>query len=223
MQLNPNQSLKLGSFSAEKRTVQDVCLASINQLKHLVLIFRTRYSCASNTFLWHKALLYVANDCVSSHDTSLGNQTIKEDVEMTDTNSDVASRIIWFMACIDGYKALAPQFSIAGGIIQGLLSMGIEKGLITAAEGRALMDEVKVDAARTSQTPVSHLESPWMRAQNASAGSEPLEGQDQFIVDLNGAMANPNAASIEALSQRFNEVVMVEEVLASEHTTSPPL
>lgn len=219
LQQNPKQSLEIGSFSAENRTVEDVCYASINQLKHLVLVFRTRYACARSCFLWHNALLYVANDCVSNQTVLPGKRAAEEDVEMTDTNSDAAKRIVWFMACVDGYKALAPQFSIVSGILQGLLTMGIEQGLMTAAEGRAYMDEVKVDAIRASRASISHPGKPWLAARSFTARPEVPDIQDRFIIDLDGAMADPNAASIEALAQRFQEVVMLGDLSASEHTS----
>lgn len=226
LQRNPTQSLGLESFSAENRTVKDVCLASINQLKHLVLVFRTRYSCARSCFLWHNALLYIANDCVAKQMTLPGNKAVTEDVEMTGTDTDAGKRMHWFVACVDGYKALAPQFTIVSGIIQGLLSMAIEQGLITAAEGRAYMDEVKADAAATwaaSGASIRDPAKPWPTAGSFNVSSGLPESQDHFIVDLNGAMTDPNAASIEALSQRFKEVVRLDELSASKDTSSPPL
>ncbi|KAJ4415493.1 hypothetical protein N0V82_007295 [Gnomoniopsis sp. IMI 355080] len=227
LQQNPTQSLGVEFFSAENRTVEDVCLASVNQLKHLMLVFRTRYSCARSCFLWHNALLYVANDCVSKQMSLSGNKAITEDVEMTGTNTDASKRVHWFLACIEGYKALAPQLTIVSGIIQGLLSMGIERGLITAAEGRAYMDEVEADGATWAVSRASiqgHPRQPWATAGSFTVFSGGLpESKDHFIVDLNKAMTDLNAASIEALSQRFKEVVMLDELSTSKHTTSPPL
>ncbi|KAJ4387481.1 hypothetical protein N0V93_008073 [Gnomoniopsis smithogilvyi] len=221
LQQNPKQRLEFGSFNAENRTVEDVCLASINQLKHLVLVFRTRYAGARSCFLWHTALLYVANDCVSESMILPGNKTEENDVDMTGANIDGAKQVIWFMACVDGYKALAPQFPIVSGIVQGLLSMGIEQGMVTAAEGRAYMEEVEVDAIRASHVNVGHPGKPWLTAQSFAARVELPERQDHFIIDLNRAMADPTAASIEALSQRFNEVVMLDELSASKNTATP--
>lgn len=126
--------MELLSFSAEQRSIRDVCLASMNQLKHLVLVFRTRYSCASSSFVWHNALLYVANDCLSAQPPSPTDEAAQEDAEFSITNDETTKRMIWFMACVDGYKALEPQFPILSSVMEGLLSTGMEKGLITVAE-----------------------------------------------------------------------------------------
>lgn len=211
----------MDSFDAEARTVEHVCLASMNQLKHLVLVFRTQYSCASTCFLWHNALLYVANDCISNEPSSPEDGAIEEDVDTKQADSDLVRRITWFMACVDGYKALAPQFPIVGGIMQGLLSMGIENGLMTAAEGRAYMAEAKVDAREASRVLVIPPEKVWISAQNSGTRSGLPDSQDNFIIDLNGALADPIAASIDALSQRFNQITMLDELPDDTHATSP--
>lgn len=225
MQRNPKQTLGIGSFGAENRTVEHVCRASINQLKSLVLVFRTRYSCAPTCFLWHNALLYVANDCVSN-EPSLpedGGDIEEEDMDTVPSSSTlVRQRVTWFMACVDGYKALAPQFPIVIGIMRGLLSMGIENGLMTAAEGRAYMAEAKLDAneASTEKRIIPPMKL-WMMAQNFSTHSGLPDCQDNFIIDLNGAMADPTAASIDALSQQSNQVTMLDGPSTIDHATSP--
>lgn len=221
MQQNPKQTLGIDSFGAEDRTVEHVCLASMNQLKHLVLVFRTRYSCASTCFLWHNALLYVANDCVSNEPSFPEDGAIEEDMDTKQANSDLVRRITWFMACVDGYKALAPQFPIVSGIMQGLLSMAIENGLMTAAEGRAYIAEAKVDAKKASRVLVIPPEKLWMIAQNFSTRLGHPDSQDSFIIDLNGALADPIAASIDALSHRFNQITMVDEPPDNTHAASP--
>lgn len=221
LQLHPKQVLDIDSLVAEDRTVENICTASINQLKHLVLVFRTRYAFAPTCFLWHTALLYVANDCVSKEHPASEDGSVKGEMDIMRSNSDVVRKTTWFMACVDGYKALAPQFPIVSGIMQGLLSMGIENGLMTAAEGRAYMDEANPSAGEVSRAHMSHSEELWIRAQNFSTRLGLPDSQDNFIIDLNGAMADPIAASIDALSHRFNQITMMDELSASDTTTSP--
>lgn len=211
----------MDSLGAEDRTVEHVCLASMNQLKHLVLVFRTQYSCASTCFLWHNALLYVANDCISNELFFPEDGAIEEDMDTKQADSDLVRRITWFLACVDGYKALAPQFPIVGGIMQGLLTMGIENGLMTAAEGRAYMAEAKVDAREASRVLVIPPEKIWMIAQNFGTRSGLPDSQDNFIIDLNVALADPIAASIDALSLRFNQITMLDELPDDTHATCP--
>ncbi|POS78990.1 hypothetical protein DHEL01_v202620 [Diaporthe helianthi] len=54
----------LGEFAADDPSPEGVCNASVNQLKHIILIFRARHPCADATMLWQNALLYVANACL---------------------------------------------------------------------------------------------------------------------------------------------------------------
>lgn len=60
----PETPFRLDNTPADNPTPEGVCNASVNQLKHLILIFRSRYPCADLTMLWQNALLYVANACL---------------------------------------------------------------------------------------------------------------------------------------------------------------
>ncbi|KAH8747471.1 hypothetical protein F5883DRAFT_474402 [Diaporthe sp. PMI_573] len=172
----PHQQLQtpfsLDRFTADNPTPEGVCNASVNQLKHLILIFRSRYSCATSTMLWQNALLYVANACLPLQRGPL-------------PNLDGA----WFTACTDALRALAPQFGIVTGIVQGILSMAILKGSIPAVEGRAIMDQLKADAER---------------------------GGNSFVIDLNEASVNPSAASLDVLARAFDELAMFDEFTTGE-------
>ncbi|KAH8754767.1 hypothetical protein F5883DRAFT_431032, partial [Diaporthe sp. PMI_573] len=160
---------RLGTFAAaDDSTPEDIYDASVSQLKHLILIFRSKYTCAVSTMLWQNALIYVANACLP----------LQQD----------ADREKWFAACIDALRALAPQFSIVTGIVQGILSMAILKGCISAAEGRAIMGQLKADT----------------EASVASSGNG-------FVIDLNEAAVNPSAASLDVLARAFDELAMFDE------------
>lgn len=176
----PETPYRLADFPADDPTPEGVCNASVNQLKHLILIFRATYPCATFTMLWQNALLYVANACLPLQRSSpphtagpFGNgynddgsaeqmkyatttTAAAEDrglphQEKTDESEEDADRRRWFAACIDALRALAPQFGIAAGIMQGILSMAILKGSIAGAEGRAIMDRVKADTGVSSR------------------------------------------------------------------------
>lgn len=159
----PETPYKLDYSSADDPTPESVCNASLNQLKHLILIFRSRYQCAALTMLWQNALLYVANACLPlqrSPPNTAGAADADQMEGVTTTNAVPAEtdglseneaaesegeedRRIWFTACIDALRALAPQFEIVTGLVQGLLTMAILRGSIAAVEGRAIMDQVK--------------------------------------------------------------------------------
>ncbi|KAH8747933.1 hypothetical protein F5883DRAFT_622431 [Diaporthe sp. PMI_573] len=162
----------LDNFAADNPSPEGVCDASVSQLKHLILIFRARYPCATSTMLWQNALLYVANACLPlrgpAHPAgatgdvhSSRNADEMEGVTTTTTTAmgygeptdekiaeseEDADRRKWFTACIDALRALAPQFDIVTGIVKGILSMAILKGSIAAVEGRTIMDQLKAGA-----------------------------------------------------------------------------
>lgn len=179
----PETPFRLTSFfPADNPTPEGVCNASVNQLKHLILVFRSRYPCATFTMLWQNALLYVANACLplqrgtpraagaggdGDSDGSVADHmdgvvtTTAEDDELpeddTDESEEEAHRRKWFTACIDALIALAPQFGIVTGIMQGILTMAILKGSIAAVEGRSIMDRLKVDTEVLSRHRREHF------------------------------------------------------------------
>lgn len=158
----------LGDLTADIRTPAAIYAASVNQLKHLILIFRTRYPCANTSVLWHNALLYVANACLplqpSSHkgkhqDHEQGLEEAGEGVWREDALwGDDNNRRVWFLACIAGYQDLAPRFDLVTKIVPGLLSIAILKRQMTAAEGRALMGQMKATTERHTRLGRRHSE-----------------------------------------------------------------
>lgn len=196
--MRPETPYRLANFPADDPTPKGVCHASVNQLKHLILIFRSRYPCATSTMLWQNALLYVANAClplqrglaypagaVDGQDASADQDQMEgvmitaaaaaEDGELPpgvadgddDESEEDAYRRKWFTACIDALRALAPQFGIVTGIVQGILSMAILKGSIAAVEGRAVMDQLKAD----TEVPSRHRREYFSRSPRAADGS----------------------------------------------------
>lgn len=161
------------NFTSEQRGPEDVYAASINQLKHLVLAFRTRYPCANVSLFWHKAMLYVIEDCLPQEDITGGKgksvamqgETQKEgdgrggSAEVSTpggVDEDALAdprRKIWFLACLAGYRALAPQFTIAKTIFERLVSTAVLRSCITAEEAQVLMDQMASDSNQSPQYP----------------------------------------------------------------------
>lgn len=168
----PETPFRLDGFATANPTLEGLCNASVNQLKHLILTFRSRYPCATYSMLWQNALLYIANACLplqrsapSSQAPQDGNaderaagpmegivddQGSADEREEPDEDDDMDRRK-WFMACIDALCALAPQFAIVTGIVQGILSMAILKGFMAAVDGRAIMDQLKAETELSRQ------------------------------------------------------------------------
>jgi hypothetical protein len=241
---------RLGTFAAaDDSTPEDIYDASVSQLKHLILIFRSKYTCAASTMLWQNALIYVANACLPlQRGDGAGNKPM-EDIVMTATairdgepaagetneSEEDADREKWFAACIDALRALAPQFSIVTGIVQGILSMAILKGCISAAEGRAIMGQLKADTEASARHRRAHLfrssAGPGGATQAAAGGGDDEEDEEGggggvlnaeressvassgngFVIDLNEAAVNPSAASLDVLARAFDELAMFDE------------
>ncbi|KAK3933992.1 hypothetical protein QBC46DRAFT_325783 [Diplogelasinospora grovesii] len=178
----PQRNYRLAGFSSEQSTPAAVYAASVNQLKRLVLLYRTRYPSAHFTFLWHTALLYVANAMISADPAEEG---------------DPGSLLVWFRLCLAGYLDLLPSFRVVEGIVQGLLSMAMRKGIMSATEATEARASLhRKSAARKLP---SHIGRP-------DTGFKP-----ECMLDLHLAMKDPLAARAETVAQQFNELVMFLE------------
>lgn len=165
----PHQALRLGRFAAENSTPAAIYAASVNQLKHIILVFRTRFSCAATSILWHNALLYVANACLPLQPSSQKGKESHQRYQDQDYDKgqeqeqsaagswaetalqeDDDRRRVWFLACMAGYLDLAPRFNLITQIVPGLLSIAILKRQMTPEEGRALMNKMKAKTEHAS-------------------------------------------------------------------------
>lgn len=114
--------------------------ASLNQLKHLALVFRYTFACASYAAFWHVALMHVGNAAL---------QCI-EDPEWRS----------YFILCLDGYGDLFGAFPVAGAIAKSLLSMALRLSAITSSEARNLMARISEKGTHhpyTDQTSASFV------------------------------------------------------------------
>lgn len=160
----PDTPFRLDQLAAENPAPEVVCYASVNQLKHLILMFGSQYPSAMLSILWQNALIYVANACLPLRHSPLnpamfaddgadhhmegvsgGGADGEESQHEIEELLDDAERRKWFMACIGALRGLALQFGIVTGIVQGILSMAVLKGSIAAVEGRAIMAQLKED------------------------------------------------------------------------------
>lgn len=208
------QPLKLARFSAENKTAEHLCLASTNQLKHHILTIRSQHSSATTSFLWHNALLYVANSCLSFGSLKASDERIDSQGLEASGLAEDPHRRLWYMACIDGYRALAPQFQIVNGIVQGLLSMGIRDGLLSRAEGKAIMNGMRADKECSSRFDGQHSgrqpldEYTW--GIHSTIYPESPRARNSFVVDLNMSAVNTHAALLQALVQSLDEMTVFE-------------
>ncbi|KAF6814780.1 zinc finger protein [Colletotrichum plurivorum] len=95
----------------------------------------------------------------------------------------------YFLACIYAYEALRKPYRIAEVISRGLLTITLRDGDISGQEARRLLRQIKdVDGSHASGD---------VRA--------------TFMVDLDLAMTDPEAARVENLAERFEDIALFRE------------
>lgn len=109
-------------------------MASLNQLKQLILVYRSKYVSSAYTMLWHTGLTYVAN------------------AVLLDT-SDSEWRF-YFLLCIHGYESLRRSYRFAEAIGRGLLSMTLRNGDISGGEARKMLQELRGPALNEGSGPI---------------------------------------------------------------------
>ncbi|KAK8074389.1 hypothetical protein PG997_009052 [Apiospora hydei] len=97
------ERLRLRTFSAPDRTPLAAYTASVSQLKHLIVHFRSNYEASTCTLLWHTAMTYVANAMLRD----------SRDPEWYQ----------YLLLCLYGYETLRRPFRVAEAVGQGLLTM----------------------------------------------------------------------------------------------------
>ncbi|ORY64515.1 uncharacterized protein BCR38DRAFT_435341 [Pseudomassariella vexata] len=169
----PAERNLLKTFGTRSASAGDVYNASVNQLKRLIITFRSNYVSSTYTILWHTALTYLAN-------------------AMLQGQSDPEWHV-YFLLCIYGYEGLRRPYRISELIAQGLLSMTMRDSDISGAEARRLLGHM-----RENGSSLDHIQGK-IRA--------------TFMADLNLAMKDPEAARVENLAEKFEEMVLFLEYI----------
>ncbi|RNJ59919.1 hypothetical protein D7B24_000636 [Verticillium nonalfalfae] len=114
---------RLTTFSSRKSSAEAAFKASVNQLKRLIVVYRSEYQSSAYTILWHTALIYVAN------------------AVLKDTG-DPEWRF-YFLHCVYGYESLRKSYRLAEAIGRALLAMTLRNGDITGLEARTILQQLK--------------------------------------------------------------------------------
>ncbi len=152
-----------------------VVTASTKQLKHLAVVFRHTYPCASYAVFWHFALLHVANAVLQ--DTA--------DPEWHD----------YFTFCLDSYADLFCGFRVAVGIVKSLLNIALRLNVMKMVEAQELISRVRDKGRHHTQL-------------NSISAS--------FVVDLNLAVTDHEAAQLVSLGENFDDITLFHELLEME-------
>ncbi|KAK7937547.1 uncharacterized protein PG986_014415 [Apiospora aurea] len=117
------EKLRLRTFSAPDSTASAAYTASVNQLKQLIIHFRSKYESSTCTMLWHTALMYVANAVLQDTDDPQWHEHL--------------------LLCIYGYERLCRPFRVAVIIARGLLTMTLRKKNIKSEEARNILGHLQ--------------------------------------------------------------------------------
>ncbi|KAI1813726.1 hypothetical protein GGS20DRAFT_577389 [Poronia punctata] len=145
--------------------------ASIEQLKSLIVLYRSKYEASTYTILWHTALINVAN------------------AVLQDT-ANPESRV-YFLICIYGYEALNRPYRMSAVVGQSLLTMALREGNISSQEAREIVAQLR----RRGLSP------------------QRADVRATFVVDLKLAMTDTEAARVENLAARFEEMAFFQELI----------
>ncbi|KAJ8131725.1 hypothetical protein O1611_g1898 [Lasiodiplodia mahajangana] len=113
---------QLRTFTARDRTPDAAYTASVNQLKHLIVEYRSKYSASTYSILWHNGLIYLVNAMLRCTDPQWR---------------------LYLLLCIYGYERLNRAYRISEVITQGLLTMTMRDTNMSGAEAYKLMEELK--------------------------------------------------------------------------------
>ncbi|KAI3329588.1 hypothetical protein F4824DRAFT_481941 [Ustulina deusta] len=113
---------RLKTFSARDGTADTAYAASVNQLKHLIVEYRSRHAASTYSILWHNGLIYLANAML----------------RCTDPEWHPYLRL-----CIYGYERLSRLYRISEVVAQGLLTMTMRDTDMTGSEAFKIMEELK--------------------------------------------------------------------------------
>ncbi|KAI0805335.1 hypothetical protein GGR55DRAFT_690676 [Xylaria sp. FL0064] len=169
-----NEVPLLKTFSARDRTPDAAYGASVNQLKRLIVEYRSKHAASTYSLLWHNGLIYLANAMLRCTDPEWH---------------------MYLLLCIYGYERLNRTYRMSEVVAQGLLSMTMRDTNMAGSEAYKIMDELR-------ERGLIHVQ-------------EDLEDKIRatFMVDLNLALTNPEAARAESMASDFIDLVTFQDLV----------
>ena len=164
----------LRTFSAKVRTSDAAYTASVNQLKHLIVEYRSRYAASTYSILWHNGLIYLANAMLRCTDPEWR---------------------LYLLLCIYGYERLNRAYRFSEVVIQGLLTMSMRDANMSGSEAYKIMEELR-------NRGLLHVEEDVQKKLRAT-----------FMIDLNLALTDPEAARAETMAKDFDETAMFQDLI----------
>ncbi|KAM4062178.1 fungal zn(2)-Cys(6) binuclear cluster domain-containing protein [Hirsutella rhossiliensis] len=114
---------RLATFAARESCPRVAFKASVEQLKSLVVIYRSRHKESAYSILWHTGMIYLANAVL--HEPK-----------------DPAWRF-YFLHCVHGYGSLRRSYRVAEAVGRALLTMTLRSGDMSSDEARSIFGRLK--------------------------------------------------------------------------------
>ena len=99
--------------------------------------------------------------------------------------------LCYFLLCIDGYRRLSDCYQVAQTTLQGLLAMAVNSKALTSADAQPILSEC---LKRSQRRP-----------------SEMKQGKNGFVVDLDLAATDRNAAQVDTMVEKLEDVALFDE------------
>lgn len=132
---------RLRTFAPPNNTPDAAYEASVEQLKQLIVIYRSGYSSSHYTIVWQTSLLYTANAMLHSAD---------ED------------RLTYFLICLYSYEGMRQSFRVTEAIVRALLSMGMQNGVITGPLARRVLQDLQLRAPKDRDSDGETIRAPFI-------------------------------------------------------------
>lgn len=187
------ESERLSSFEASqgKGDIDAVYRASVDQLKRLVLIYLTKFEASSYCFLFQTSLLYLFNALV--RDVKMYGTKAQEDVEWK----------FYLRLCMEGMSRLFRSFDVIELLLKGMLCLAVTAKALDLETAGNIFDNMRhqeTPEERNTSKEERHKVKAFPDDQDARGGS--------FIVDLDLATVDPDAATLGALTAQFDDLTM---------------
>jgi hypothetical protein len=154
--------------------------ASIKQLKILILTYE-KFPCATYSIFWHPGLMYTANAVIQ--------------------NRVDPDRRFYFIKCMKNYQKLFICFDAVEAIVQRLLAMGMDSGIIDVLEANRLSQEM--------QNKRTHHPQAWKT-------DTKQRRKAALIIVRYLALRDTTATTVDSLVDKFEELTVFNEFTDAE-------
>lgn len=116
------QKRRLRTFAPPMNTPDAAYGASVEQLKRLIITYRSKYPASHYSIIWQTSLLYTANAMLHSEEND---------------------RLTYFLICLYSYADMRQSFRVTEAIVRALLSMGMQNGVITEPVAQLVLRDLR--------------------------------------------------------------------------------